>query len=484
MNAWNKTVFACLTLAVLAFAPFGSAKAQVRVTAATPSSTYQGTVALDVVVSGSGFDPSAKVQYFVTGTTNPGGISVRKVSFRSSKELVTTIDVSDAALLAYYDIQVTLDSGRKGKGTTLFSVRLKNGTTDSYIGESLGVLPGAKQSDAWDVNAAGHVVGRSYQPMRGYYWDGTMHELPGSAAARNTPPFTVAWEVEATAISGGPAEVAVGYESRMVCDSGGGPCDYQQYPLFWDGDLGRGPDAQRLDAGEGTATGINTAGTMAVGYCGGGAGAVWARGSTGWTRNNIPLGAFVCDGCVYESGNGWDVNDTGLVIGSVTRQDDYRSFAYVYDTQASRGLVLPIPPGFLQSNVYAVSNVAGGKVYLAGWIGSCASQPCSTERGIRWNVDVATLAASYEILVDTAWAEGVTDQGFVAGTHNSEPNRRGNVTQTAVLWKQTSGYIQLKPPTGSDSASRAMAAGPDGTVYVVGHILSKGVWTSGRWVIP
>lgn len=484
MNAWKKILLACLTLAVLAAAPFGNALAQVRVTAATPSSTYQGTISLDVVVSGSGFDPTAQVQYFVTGTTSTGGINVRKVSFRSSKELVTTIDVSDTAVLAYYDIQVTLDSGRKGKGTTLFSVRLKNSTTDSYIGENLGALPGAKYSDAWDVNAAGHVVGRSYNPMKAFYWNGAMHELLGSVAGRSTPPFTVAWEVEAWAVSNGPAEVAVGCENRMVCESQSGPCDYQQYPIVWTGDLSRGPDAVRLDTAEGSARGINPAGTMAVGWSGAQAGAVWTRGATGWTRSNIPLGAFVCDGCVYESGNGWDVNDTGIVIGAVTRQDDYRSFGYVYDTQASRGTVLPVPPGFLQSNVYAVSNVVGGKVYLAGWIGSCVSQPCDTEKGIRWTVDVASLATSYEILVDTAWAEAVTDQGFVAGTHNSEPNRRGNVIQTAVLWKQYAGYIQLKPPGGSDSASRAMTTGTDGTVYVVGSINSKGVWTGARWVVP
>jgi hypothetical protein len=47
------------------------------------------------------------------------------VVFSSSNELVTTIDVADGAVLTNFDIQVTLDSGRKGKGTTLFSVKAK-----------------------------------------------------------------------------------------------------------------------------------------------------------------------------------------------------------------------------------------------------------------------------------------------------------------------------------------------------------------------
>lgn len=126
MSTWKRITLACLSLLVLGLAPAGAALAQqIKVTAATPSSAYQGTIALDVVVAGAGFNPSAKVQYFVSGTTNPGGIAVRKVTYRNSKELVTTIDVAETADLASFDIIVALDDGRKGKGTTLFSVKLK-----------------------------------------------------------------------------------------------------------------------------------------------------------------------------------------------------------------------------------------------------------------------------------------------------------------------------------------------------------------------
>jgi hypothetical protein len=125
MSAWKRIVVACVSLLALGIIPVGVAFAQVKVTAATPASAYQGTLALDVIVSGSGFNNSAKVQYFVSGTTNPGGIVVRKVTFRSSTELVTTIDVAETADLNSFDIVVALDSGRKGKGTTLFSVKAK-----------------------------------------------------------------------------------------------------------------------------------------------------------------------------------------------------------------------------------------------------------------------------------------------------------------------------------------------------------------------
>jgi hypothetical protein len=124
MNAWKRIIQLVVAVLLLA-APVDAVLAQVKVTAATPATAYQGTVSLDVVVTGSGFDRSAKAQYFVSGTTNPGGISVRGVTYRSSTELVTTIDVASSANLSNFDIQVTLESGRKGKGTTLFSVKAK-----------------------------------------------------------------------------------------------------------------------------------------------------------------------------------------------------------------------------------------------------------------------------------------------------------------------------------------------------------------------
>jgi len=130
------------------------AVAQIRVTAATPSAAYQGTISLDVVVTGNGFDPTAKVKYFVSGTTDTGGITVRSVTYRKSSELVTTIDVADGASLASFDIQVTLESGRKGKGTTLFSVKQKpsSQTDPGIIPQELGTSANCQQSYGFGIN--------------------------------------------------------------------------------------------------------------------------------------------------------------------------------------------------------------------------------------------------------------------------------------------------------------------------------------------
>ncbi|HSN70757.1 MAG TPA: hypothetical protein VLT59_04580 [Steroidobacteraceae bacterium] len=54
-------------------------------------------MSLDVAISGSAFDSTAQVEFLVTGTTNPGGITVKKVVVRGSKKLIATTDVSDSA---------------------------------------------------------------------------------------------------------------------------------------------------------------------------------------------------------------------------------------------------------------------------------------------------------------------------------------------------------------------------------------------------
>ena len=125
MNAWKHLSFSILWLLPLAFTPSAWPAPPVTVTAATPSSTTQGTTSLDVVVDGSGFDSTAQAEFFVSSTTDPGGISVRKTVFKSSKQVVATIDVADTAVVTNFDIQIKLDSGRKGKGTTLFAVKQK-----------------------------------------------------------------------------------------------------------------------------------------------------------------------------------------------------------------------------------------------------------------------------------------------------------------------------------------------------------------------
>src|SRR4051812_6542404 len=71
------------------------AEAQVSVTATTPNLAAQGTVNLNVTVTGKGFKNGAKAQWFVTGTTNPGGVVVNSTAFVNSTTLTANITVAD-----------------------------------------------------------------------------------------------------------------------------------------------------------------------------------------------------------------------------------------------------------------------------------------------------------------------------------------------------------------------------------------------------
>ena len=142
MKPLSRSTFFMLATLVLTLAALPAARAQsVQVDSANPSSAEQGTVDLEVEISGSGFDNSATVDFFVTGTTNPGGIQVKNVKTRGSKKIIATIDVADGATVDDFDIEVRLSSGRKGKGTTLFSVQAKptGKPADEYYAENEGV---------------------------------------------------------------------------------------------------------------------------------------------------------------------------------------------------------------------------------------------------------------------------------------------------------------------------------------------------------
>jgi uncharacterized delta-60 repeat protein len=104
-----------------------SAQAQIQVTAADPPTAEQGTVNLNVKVTGKGFKNGAKAKWFITGTTDPGGVQVNSTTFVSSGELTANITVADTAVIANFDIAVTNADGRGGKGTELFAVTQKGG---------------------------------------------------------------------------------------------------------------------------------------------------------------------------------------------------------------------------------------------------------------------------------------------------------------------------------------------------------------------
>jgi len=137
-------VAALLTLCLATLLAFGghdsNAQGQIQVNAADPALAAQGTVNLNVRITGKGFKNGAKAKWLVTGTTDPGGVSVNSTTFVSSSELSANITVADTATVSNFDIQVQNSDGRGGKGTELFAVTPSGGSCGTDVTRlSIGV---------------------------------------------------------------------------------------------------------------------------------------------------------------------------------------------------------------------------------------------------------------------------------------------------------------------------------------------------------
>ncbi len=109
-----------VALSVILFA--SSVTAQIQVNSTSPSAAPQGTVKLNVTISGTGFENGDTVQWLVSGTTNAGGVTVNSTSFNNSSQLTANITIADNAVVGGYDVVVTNTNGRTGKGTDKFTV--------------------------------------------------------------------------------------------------------------------------------------------------------------------------------------------------------------------------------------------------------------------------------------------------------------------------------------------------------------------------
>ena len=101
---------------------FAAPPEKVKVTGADPNSALQGA-ALDVDISGSGFDVGSTVKFLVTGSKDASQISVGAIVLNNDGTLTASIQVLNGATVTDYDIEVQASSGRRGKGTTLFKVQ-------------------------------------------------------------------------------------------------------------------------------------------------------------------------------------------------------------------------------------------------------------------------------------------------------------------------------------------------------------------------
>ena len=149
------------------------------VTAANPASARQGTVTLDVQITGSGFDQGSRASWQLNGVTYPK-IVVNGTQFVSSTSLIANITVALDAAAITYDIAVTTSTGKKGIGAEMFTVTYAvpipgmtegraindagqvvgyNGTSIVLSDPSLGIVPVAAGGVVWDIDRNGRTIG-------------------------------------------------------------------------------------------------------------------------------------------------------------------------------------------------------------------------------------------------------------------------------------------------------------------------------------
>jgi hypothetical protein len=109
-------------LCACVFASAVFATAQIQVTSTNPNAAPQGTTNLNVTVSGSGFKKGAKAHWYVSGTTNPGGVTVNSTTFNGSTSLTANITIASDAYTGGFDVQVVNSDGRTGVGSDAFTV--------------------------------------------------------------------------------------------------------------------------------------------------------------------------------------------------------------------------------------------------------------------------------------------------------------------------------------------------------------------------
>lgn len=141
MNKHRSIPFITVFALVLALFNAPEAFAQkIKINKATPAWAEQGTGTpgdpLEVQIDGEGLIDVTGVRFLVSGTrNNQGGITVTDFIEDNPERVRAYIVVDDAAVLDYFDIEMTTLRGRRGKGNTLFKVVEKGGSP--YSGERI-----------------------------------------------------------------------------------------------------------------------------------------------------------------------------------------------------------------------------------------------------------------------------------------------------------------------------------------------------------
>ena len=110
----------------------------IKVNSANPNSGVVGDPVRRVEIKGQGFTHANSVRFLVTKSSNEGGLVVSlncDDNPCNDSTIYADVTIPSGATIADYDIEVKLMGGRKGKGTTLYSVKANSNQTPRPVTE-------------------------------------------------------------------------------------------------------------------------------------------------------------------------------------------------------------------------------------------------------------------------------------------------------------------------------------------------------------
>ncbi len=117
---------------------FARAPSDPTVTATNPDTTVQDTT-LDVQVSGSGFDAGSTAEWLLAGVPD-ARVHTNSTRYVSKSSLVANITIAKDAVPTSYDVAVTTSKGKKGIGTELFVIQLRDPSAILTIDDAPGMM--------------------------------------------------------------------------------------------------------------------------------------------------------------------------------------------------------------------------------------------------------------------------------------------------------------------------------------------------------
>jgi len=389
----------------------------IGVTSANPNVGHDGDDSLVVTITGSGFVNGAQAAWERGGVAD-AKIHVRSTRFVSPTQLTATIDIAPDATVDLYDVSVTNPDKKKGIGYLLFEVtqavaiagtEIAYGATDAgeitgrigvpgafYFSGSSGLVTLGSAGRGFDISADGRTivggltVSGSIDTSYVYTFDGsawTRTDLPKDSGNPLVRARSVASDptTGAAVLIGGNVSFSskgntLSRRPRLWVPTGGAWTLVELAMVGTDGIvwdvsptlLAVGSTGDRAAvwtpnvAGGWTApvligptgsevTGVNTAGTLAVGTSGGHA-VYWTNSGGTWSGPIIPAG-----GCT----SGAAVDDRGRIVANDCPKGSRRVPAVIAFPYGAANVTLLGGLGDI-GNVLAAEDISRGGNYIVG----------------------------------------------------------------------------------------------------------------------